>query len=251
MPYAVFTREVDSGSAYPALLATLGLEVVAMPLTRAEPPRDPGALARALEAGGHAAILVTSARGAAALIDAVSGARVQATLPEVWAVGPATLRALNAGGIAAIHPESAIDGASLAHALIGQRELAGRRVLVPRAEDGREEAMAALRAAGVGIDDVVVYRTVASPPDDPALARGRELLLGDLADICTVFAPSQVTALIALVGPLAQRKTLFAAIGDTTAAMLRGAGVGTVAVAATPTPEGLANAIAGVYPPGR
>lgn len=251
MAYAVFTREVDPGSAYPALLATLGLEVVAMPLTRAEPPRDPAALSRALEAGGHAAILVSSARGAAALITAVTGARVQATLPEVWAVGPATLRALNLGGITAIHPESATDGASLAYSLVGQRELAGRKVLVPRAEDGREEAMAVLRAAGVTIDDVVVYRTVPSPADDPALARGRDLLAYSHAAICVVFAPSQVSALPAHVGPLTELMTTFVAIGDTTAAALREAGVETVAVAATPTPEGLANAIAAVYPPRR
>jgi len=251
MPDAVFTREVDAGSAYISALAPLGLEIVAMPLTRTEPPRDPAALARALDAGGHAAILVASARAAAALIEAIRGARVQPSLPEVWAVGPATLRALHAGGISAIHPPGAHDGASLAHALIAGHDLGGRRVLVPRAEDGREEAMAILRAAGVGIDDVVAYRTVASPADDPALARGRELLLGDRCAVCIVFAPSQVSALTVLVGPLAERKVQFAAIGDTTAAVLREAGVASVAVASTPTPEGLANAIAAVYPAGR
>ncbi len=251
MPYAVVTREIDASSAYVSALAALGLELVAMPLTRTEPPRDPGALARALEAGGHAAILIASARGAAALVEAVNGARIHPTLPEVWAVGPATLRALVAGGITAIHPPGAHDGASLAHGMISERVLDGRRVLVARAEDGREEAMAILRAAGAIIDDIAVYRTVASPPDDPALARGLDLLLTGGADVCVVFAPSQVTALAALVDPLAELTTLFAAIGDTTAAVLREAGVDTVAVATTPTPEGLANAIATVYPPRR
>ena len=246
MPSAVFTREVEPSSAYVAVLAQRGLDIVAMPVTRTEPPRDPGALARALETGGHAAILVASPRGAVALIEARAGA-----LPEVWAVGPATLRTLEAGGIPAIHPAAAVDGASLAQALLGQRALAGRRVLVPRAEEGRDEAMAILRAAGVEIDDVIAYRTVASPPDDPALARGRELLQGDRAGVCAVFAPSQVAALVRLVGPLAPRAVPFVAIGETTAAALRDAGARTVAVAASPTPEGLANAIAAVYPPGR
>lgn len=251
MPYAVFTREVDASSAYVSTLAALGLEIVAMPLTRTEPPRDPGALARALEAGGHAAILIASARGAAALVEAATGGRIYPTLPEVWAVGPATLRTLVAGGIPAIHPPAAHDGASLAHAMIDERVLDGRRVLVARAEDGREEAMAILRAAGAIVEDVPVYRTVPSPPDDPVLARGRELLLGGRAAVCVVFAPSQVTALAALVGPLGERHTTYAAIGDTTAAMLKELGVATVAVAITPTPEGLANAIAAVYPPRR
>jgi uroporphyrinogen-III synthase len=245
--FAVFTREIDASTAYSTVLAPLGLEIVPMPLTRTEAPRDPHALARALEAGGHAAIFVASARAAAALI----AARGHAALPEVWAVGPATLRALTAGGITAMHPDSAHDGASLAHALIAKRELSGRRVLFPRAEDGREEAMSILRAATVGIDDVIAYRTVASPADDPALARGRELLLADRAAVCVVFAPSQVAALTALIGPLTDRATLFAAIGDTTAAVLREGGVANVAVASSPTPEGLANAIAAVYPRNR
>lgn len=245
MPYAVLTRELDASAAYASVLAPLGLEVISMPVTRTEPPRDAGALGRALEAGGHAAIVVASARAAAAL----AAARGHAQLPEVWAVGPATQRALAAAGIPAVLPEAAHDGASLAHAMITQRELAGRRVLVPRAEDGREDAIAVLRAASVEIDDVIAYRTVPVPADDPAIAEGRDLLASGRAAVCAVFAPSQVTALASLVGPLSEVRTVFAAIGDTTGAVLRAAGVANVAVAAMPTPEGLANAVAAVYPP--
>lgn len=244
MPYAVFTRALDAGSAYASALAPLGLEVVAMPVTRTEPPRDPGALARALEAGGHAAIVIASPRAAAAL----ASARGRAPLPEVWAVGAATQRALGAAGIPAIHPEGVVDGATLAHALLAARDLAGRRVLLPRAADGRDDLAAILRAAGVELDDVVAYRTVPAPADDPAIARGRALLVSGAAAVCVVFAPSQVAALGALVGPLDAIRCRFVAIGDTTGAVLRAAGVA-IAVAATPTPEGVANAVAAVYPP--
>jgi len=162
----------------------------------------------------------------------------------VWAVGPATARALAAGGLRAIVPEGVRDGASLARALAGARELAGVRVLVPRAEEGREEAIAYLRAAGAEIEDVVAYRTVATPAGDPALAEGRALLAAGGAAICVVLAPSQVAALAALVAlpPLA-----FAAIGETTAAALRAAGAGAIAVAETPTPAGIASAVQSVY----
>jgi uroporphyrinogen-III synthase len=51
-----------------------------------------------------------------------------------------------------------------------------------------------------------------------------------------------------VLGPLGGLHVLFAAIGDTTGAVLREAGIANVAVAASPTPEGLANAIAAVYP---
>jgi uroporphyrinogen-III synthase len=123
--------------------------------------------------------------------------------------------------------------------------VAGARVLVPRAAEGREEAMAILAAAGAEIDDVIAYRTVAAPPDDPAIARGRALLGAGEAAVCVVFAPSQVAALAAL-GPLPALP--FAAIGETTAAALRAAGAVAVAVAATPTPAGIATAVGSVYP---
>jgi len=51
------------------------------------------------------------------------------------------------------------------------------------------------------------------------------------------------------VGPLGKLVTTFAAIGDTTGAVLREAGVACVVVAAMPTPEGVAQAISSVYPP--
>ncbi|MBA3821748.1 MAG: uroporphyrinogen-III synthase, partial [Deltaproteobacteria bacterium] len=69
---------------------------------------------------------------------------------------------------------------------------------------------------------------------------------GDVA-ICVVLAPSQVAALDALVG-IRGASTMFAAIGETTAVALREAGAPSVVVAASPTPEGIANAVAAVYP---
>jgi uroporphyrinogen-III synthase len=119
-------------------------------------------------------------------------------------------------------------------------------VLVPRAAEGRDDAIAILRAAGAEVDDVIAYRTIARDPDDPAIARGRELLAGDAA-VCAVFAPSQVEALDAMI-PIRTIGAQLAAIGETTAAALRDAGATQIAVAAEPTPEGLAKAIAAVYP---
>ncbi|MGE0869573.1 MAG: uroporphyrinogen-III synthase [Kofleriaceae bacterium] len=245
MSFAVITRELEASAAYVTALEQLGLSCVAMPVTRTAPARDPRALVRALDEGNYAAIVVASARAAAALT-----IRGQTPLPEVWAVGPATARALAATGVTPVLPPGAHDAASLAHALLSARALAGKRVLVPRAEDGRDEAISILRAAGVDVREVAAYRTIAAPSDDPLLARGRELLLAGEAAVCAVFAPSQVTALAAIAGPLAELRTTFAAIGVTTATALHDIGVTRVAVANSPTPEGIANAIAAVYPPG-
>lgn len=238
------TRDREGAAPYAAALAPLGLDAIAMPVTRTAPPADPGALSRAIERGGHAAIVCASARAAAALIEARGGA----TLPEVWAVGPATGRVLEAAGLRTVVPGGVRDGASLARALLAARELAGRRVLVPRAEEGREEAIALLRDAGAEIEDVVAYRTVPAAADDPAIAEGLSVLAAGRAALCVVLAPSQVAALGALVGPAAWAALPFAAIGETTAAALRAAGATVVAVAETPTPAGIASAAASVYP---
>ena len=256
MAVAVLTRDPADVTAYAAALAPLGLTVVAMPVTKTAPPPDPDALTRALDTGEYAAIVVASARAAYELSRAVAAlATVRTTMPElpyVWAVGPATKRALDIAKLPAHVPDGVRDGAELATKLVATRKLAGQRVLVPRAEDGRVETLEILRAAGIAVVDIVAYRTVAVPPEDPALTEGADLLVRGGAAICAVFAPSQVTALAAALEAreheLRSVVTQFCAIGDTTAAALRAAGIRDVAVAVAPTPEGMARAVSTVYP---
>jgi uroporphyrinogen-III synthase len=245
MARAVLTRDPTSAPAYAAALAPLGLECVAMPVTKHAPPQDPAALSRALaDAAGYAAIVIASPRAAHELARAAGSH----ALAEVWAVGPATRRALDIAKIHAHHPDGARDSADLARALVATRELRGHRVLVPRAEEGRTEGLEILRAAGAVVVDVIAYRTVAVAASDPAVAQGAGLLRAGNAAICAVFAPSQVTALAAIVGPLAALHTRFCAIGETTAAAVREAGIAEVAVASAPTPEDMAHAVGSVYP---
>jgi uroporphyrinogen-III synthase len=240
MAFAVLTR--DDCDDYRAPLAAIGLDVVAMPVTAAFAIDGP--LAVALSSGEYAAIVVASRRAAAQL--AALGHR---GLPEVWVVGEATGKPLELAGIATIHPPAAVDGASLARELVAARRLAGRRVLVPRSADGRPEAIDILRDAGAVVDDVIVYRMERVAPDSPMLDRGKELLRAGKAAICAVFAPSQAAALAALLGSLDRLVAQFVAIGQTTASSLKSLGILDVAVALTPTPEGIARAVASVYPP--
>ncbi len=257
---AVVTRDSVDAAPYAAALAPLGLVVIPMPVTRTEAAADPEALAAALDDGEYAAIVVASARAAQELTRAAGRSRSPRTtlpeLPEVWAVGPATKRVLDEAQVGAQLPPDVKDGADLAARLVAARELAGKRVLVPRAEDGRTEALDVLRAAGAIVVDVPAYRTVAAVADDPSIRNGRVALLAH-APICCVFAPSQVMALGAI---LEQCQTSFAtletwtpptrfcAIGETTAQALRAAGIQRVSVAPAPTPEGMAQAVRSVYP---
>ncbi len=221
---AVLTRDDARAAPYAAALAPLGYVSVALPVTRTE-ALDPAPLARAV-AGDHDLVLVASARAATAL---VAAGRPRG---RVWAVGPATAAILTAAGIAAELPAVAT-AEGLARAAIDA--CSPGRVLVPRAEAGRDDGLALLRAAGWQVDDVVAYRTIATPAGDPALADGLAALAS--AALCVVFAPSQVAALAALV-PLASIRA-FAAIGGTTAEALAAGGVEGIVVAREPTPDGL------------
>nr|MBA3817970.1 uroporphyrinogen-III synthase [Deltaproteobacteria bacterium] len=110
MPHAVITRDADGAAPYAEALAALGLSTVTMPVTQTEPPEDPNALIRAMEAGGYQAMVCASARAAGALIRS----KGHTPIPEVWAVGPATARVLALAHLSPIVPEGARDGASLA-----------------------------------------------------------------------------------------------------------------------------------------
>jgi uroporphyrinogen-III synthase len=258
MAFAVLTRDPVDAHAYVTVLAPLGLEVIAMPVTKTVSAADSGALARALDDGEYAAVIVASPRAAHELARAAGTTTNARTtlpeLPEIWAVGPATKRALDIAKLPAHNPPDVRDGSELARALVAKRKLAGRRVLVPRAEEGRVEALEVLRAAGAQVVDVVAYRTVPLGPDDPLHERGAGLLVGGEAAVCGLFAPSQVSALAAIASargkPLAEVATRFCAIGETTAAAVRALGIREVAVASAPTPEGMARAVRSVYPAG-
>lgn len=282
MPYAVITREAEASDRYAAALEGLGLEAVAMPVTRTE-AIDCG-LDRVLRERTYDAIAVASARAARALIEAwnapprTSGRIVvscwfeqmwgeppdpprpeldpqgRAMLGRVFAVGPATGRVLEDGGIKCTVDPDCDDGEGLAQVLIKalgkttvSPALRGTRFLVPRAAGGRPELLDTLVYAGATVDAMSVYKTFHADPADESILAGQRALEEGGAPICCVFAPSQVAALAELV-PLRSVEATFVAIGETTAKALRDAGAPRVVVAKQPTPAGIANAVRAVYP---
>jgi len=248
-PTAVLTRDAAGARPYAEALAGLGLETLALPVTRTADadPEDAAALAAAVGEPWDG-VLVASARAADALARALAGAPLAA---RVVAVGPATAERLAALGVAAITADG--DAVTAADALLA----AGcRRVLVPRALGGRDEGIDRLRAAGADVRAVTAYRTIAADTADPALAPGLDLVAGGGAAVVALFAPSQVGALADLLAARGADLSVLtpavvAAIGATTAAALAGRGVRVDAVAARPDPAGMAQAVAAVYPRGR
>jgi uroporphyrinogen-III synthase len=237
VPDAVLTRDPDAAAPYAAQLATLGLDVVAMPVTRIDPASDEDR-ARLAAAATHLdrydAVLIASPRAAEALLAAMGGDKTGlwgASAPKVWAIGAASQAALARDGIAAALPPKA-DAAGLAEAVIAGGM--ARRILLPRAEGGRDEGIAALEAAGATVDAIVAYRTVPVGADDAGIAAGLAAIDRGAAFIA-LFAPSQVTALEAILasrgGSLRGLACPLVAIGATTAAAIAatGAAVGATA----------------------
>ncbi|HUS29965.1 MAG TPA: uroporphyrinogen-III synthase, partial [Kofleriaceae bacterium] len=159
MAVAVLTRDSVDAQAYAAALVPLGLEAVAMPVTKPAPAADPDALARAVGHGSYDVIMVASPRAAHELARAVAASvptRVtMPDLPDVYAVGPATKRALDIARLPGQVPANVRDGVELAKWIAAKMTLKGKRVLVPRADEGRLDGIAILREAGADVVDVV------------------------------------------------------------------------------------------------
>ncbi|MEZ4361998.1 MAG: uroporphyrinogen-III synthase [Kofleriaceae bacterium] len=254
MPYAVATRDAARAAPFLAALAPLGLTGVAMPVTSTAAAADASRLEASLRSlGAGDFVALASARASAAVGAAAAGLGRELREVGWWAVGDASAQPLRDLGYV-VHTAARASADGLADALLAAGA-AGRRVLVPRALDGRQDAVVALRGAGARVEELVVYRTVARAADAPELAEGLARWRAGEVAVAALFAPSQVTALGALLAAagvtLAAPPVVFAAVGDTTARALRDLGLHEVAVARAPTPEAMANAVASRYPPRR
>jgi uroporphyrinogen-III synthase len=185
-----------------------------------------------------------------------SATAVDATLSRILALGlpppPVGTRLAAVGKVTAerlqerlrapdLVPESAT-GASLAAAMAPH--MRGRRVLVPRASEGRPELVDGLVEAGADVTAVACYRTV--PASALAVAPLGEAILDGAVDAISFASPSAVRSIVAGLGARAALldRCALAAIGPTTAAALQEAGLRVTVTPTTSTAADLAEAIA-------
>ena len=221
----VTRAEGQSGALEDALYA-LGLDVVAVPLTRVEavagdlPERRPGDV-----------IAFTSANAARALGDRAALGWLDGA--EVVAVGPATAAALRDLGVEPTMIPAKATGAGLAEAL-GP----GRRVLHPRAVEALESLREGVEGRGGEYVPAPVYRV--APIPEAALAVAAALPV----DVIPLLSPSAARALVALGLDLGAARVVV--IGPTTAAACAALGLTVAAVAKEASAAGLAEVAAGV-----
>lgn len=220
------TRPRAADDALADLLARLGAEVFEAPAMELSAPSDPGALDRAIE-GIHryAFLILTSAVGVHAFVDRLlargKDLRHLAGV-KLAVVGPGTGSALRQRGLLADVSPGEFRGEALA-AEVAKAAGAGARVLLARAEEGREVLQLELSKAGVLVDVVPTYRMVA-PPKEAFSGLETRLRLQAL-DAVTFASGAAAKNVVAAIGTEPFGKVELACLGPVTADAVRALGL--------------------------
>lgn len=250
-------RPIEQSRRFADELASLGGEPVFAPVTRIAPPDDPEPLRAALrDLEEFAWVVLTSANAVRALFAELAALGLDARalgLAKVACVGPVTAAELAHHGVRAdvvpAHGDAVATAAAVLEAAGG--EIRQARVLLPRAQHGRDEAADALREAGADVEVAAAYKNEPTPADDPSVQFGLRRLRRGRIDCVAFFAPSQVGALCDLVGDGAEAVingcAVVAAIGATTARALTQRGIRVDLIPSAPDAEVLARELAAAF----
>jgi len=155
----IVTRPPRQAERFAQRLATLGARPIVWPAIVILPPADPVALARVHERLAQFDIAVFVSANAVEF-GAPDPARWPTTL-AIYAPGVGTAEAIAAVGLPEAHiPVTTFDSEGLL-ALPALDDVAGKRVVIFRGEDGRAHLGDALRARGASVEYVACYRRTA------------------------------------------------------------------------------------------
>jgi uroporphyrinogen-III synthase/uroporphyrinogen III methyltransferase/synthase len=223
----VVTRGKVGEDALSARLRDLGAAVREVPSIVFAPPADPAPLDAALRDLARFDWAVFAS--AVAVERTVERLRALGLSPSVLAgvklaaVGPATAERLAREVREPDLVPAEARGEAMAAALAAR--VRGRRVFLPRPAEGRPELLAGLLAAGAEVAAVEAYRTLPAPPEEIRPIAGW-IEAGEI-DAVAFASPSAVAAVVGALGDRASllRRVVLAAIGPTTTAALRSAGL--------------------------
>ena len=200
----VVTRPRDQAAELSDRLTALGAEAIEAPMIRVAPPEDPGPLMRA---AAHADtfdwIVFASANAVDAFMTALlNGERDIRALkgPRLCTVGTGTADRLARYGIKVDLVPTEFRAEAVVAALAASGPIEGARVLLPRADIGRDVIADELRQRGAFVTDVVAYRT---SRDDAAGDDGPDvygMLLEGTIDVVTFTSASAVRHFVQIYG---------------------------------------------------
>jgi uroporphyrinogen III methyltransferase / synthase len=242
----VVTRARGQAETLAARLRELGADAVELPTIEILPPEDYGSLDRAIAGlAGYDWLIFTSANGVRFFMDRLdrSAVDLRALRAKICAIGPAT-----GSAIEALHLKVDLMGKEyvaegLLEAFAGH-DLAGRRVLLPRAAVARDLAPTELARRGARVDVVEAYRT--GIPEE-ASARAREVFGAARKPGCVTFTSSStVQNFVKIAGVPALRGVKVVSIGPITTRTARALGIEVAAEARVFTIDGLIEALLGI-----
>jgi len=249
----LITRSEDQNEEFAAMVRRAGGVPVLFPTIRLVPPDDCGPLDREIgRLSSFDWVLFTSANAARFFCDRTSRLGLVSWPADlrVASIGPGTTRELGSRGVrvfltAERHTAEGLFEALRAHGV------AGRRFLIPRAEEGRDVLPDALRREGGDVVSVVAYMNGLAEKEEDTAAE----ILAAPPDVCAFASPSSFLNLFLLLGEEDARGMLsasrIAAIGEVTARAIRARDFRVDIVPETYTLKALMDAIEAHFADGR
>jgi len=239
----VITRAKAQAGALASKLAALGAEAVELPTIEIRAAADYAPLDRAIERlATYDWLIFTSANGVKFFLERLdrSAADLRALRAGICAIGPATRAAVEA-----LHLKVDVMGKEyVAEGLLEalrNHDLAGKRILLPRAAVARDLVPAELARRGAVVDVVEAYRTVMP---ESAAERAREIFsAGRRPDWIAFTSASTVQNFAAAAGVELLRNVRVASIGPITTQAARDLGIEVTVEAAEYAIDGLVAAI--------
>ncbi len=239
----VVTRARDQAGVLCARLTGLGAEVIEFPTIEIRAAEDYRPLDEAIgRLASYDWLIFTSANGVRFFLERLRrcGADLASLRARICAIGPATRRAVEALKLKVDLMPAEYVAESLVAAFASEN-LAGKRILLPRAGIARDVVPVELAARGAHVDVVEAYRTVV-PEQAPALAA--QIFAGARKpDWITFTSSSTVTNFVAAAGAASLDGVRVASIGPVTTATARQHGIQVTVEASRFTIDGLIEAI--------
>jgi uroporphyrinogen III methyltransferase/synthase len=232
-------------------LEMMGAQAIEAPMIRIMPPDDYTPLDDACARVGEFDWIIFSSANA---VDAFME-RLLATAHDVRAlagvklgvVGPAAAERLARAGLKVELTPSEYRAESVLGAILDRGDVRGLKVLLPRADIGREVLADELRRQGADVTDVVAYRTVVAEPEREGEPDIYRMLLERRIDVVTFTSASAVRSFVRVLGvePAADllKTTVVASIGPVTAEAAAQCDIHTTVMPVTYTVPALVDAI--------
>ncbi len=241
------TRPLAQAADLADRLTALGARVTALSAIEIAPVEDPSALDAALRTlSAYDWLVFTSVNGVRAVDERLRTLGIgwrDRNSARIAAIGPATAAALARLGAA---PDLVPDEYVAEAIAAGLGDVAGKRLLLARADIARKTLAEDLRAGGALVTEVAAYRTVETPL---APERLRAVLEADRVDALTFTSSSTVRGLLRSLADAglnasdALRGVALVAIGPITARTLREHRLEPAAIASPYTIPGLVSAV--------